>query len=233
MSLIVSLFILLLTKVSFAERVMDIDKQLKPYEKANMIERQQNTLYMKLKDGIVVIRMYPEEAPEHVERIKTLVRQGFYNGLTFHRVIKDFMAQTGDPTGTGAGKSDLPDLYAEFTARPHTRGTVSMARAKDPDSANSQFFIVTKDSQFLDGQYTAWGTVVEGMEYVDKIKTGSSKDNGMVKNPDKIIWIKIAYDEEIKNKDKKTTALQKFKDEISKIKLPSSGLELLGLDKKD
>ena len=149
----------------------------------------ENTIVMETTKGRVVIELRPDLAPGHVERIKTLTRQGFYDGLLFHRVIDGFMAQTGDPTGTGRGGSELPDLKAEFNSMPHVRGTVSMARTEQPDSANSQFFICFADSRFLDGQYTVWGEVTEGMENVDKIKRGEP-----VQNPDKIIKASIAAD---------------------------------------
>lgn len=149
----------------------------------------ENTLYLQLKDGRVVIEMLPEKAPGHVARIKELAREGFYDGVVFHRVIDGFMAQTGDPTGTGMGGSDKPNLKAEFNDEPHVRGTVSMARAGDPNSANSQFFICFDDARFLDGQYTAWGRVVEGMEFVDNIKRGEPPAD-----PDKIISLKVAAD---------------------------------------
>ena len=154
----------------------------------------ENTLYLDLKDGRVVIELYPEIAPGHVERIKTLARKGFYNGVVFHRVIEGFMAQTGDPTGTGMGGSDLPDLKAEFNDTKHMRGTLSMARSSSPNSANSQFFICFDDAEFLNGQYSVWGQVVEGMEFVDMIKMGNKLDNGSVKDPDKIISMRIAAD---------------------------------------
>ena len=153
----------------------------------------ENTLYIDLKDGRVVIELLPEIAPDHVERIKTLTRQNFYDGIVFHRVIDGFMAQTGDPTGTGMGGSKLPDLKAEFSDEPHIRGALSMARATDPNSANSQFFIVTKDSRFLDAQYTVWGRVVSGMEFVDKIKKGAG-GNGEVSKPDAMLKVQIAAD---------------------------------------
>ncbi|MBQ8677194.1 MAG: peptidylprolyl isomerase [Alphaproteobacteria bacterium] len=152
----------------------------------------ENTVLLKLKDGDVLIQMYPDVAPNHVARIKELVRQGFYDGLKFHRVIDGFMAQTGDPLGNGTGGSGK-NLRAEFNNKPHIRGAVSMARAASPDSADSQFFICFKDSHFLDGQYTVWGQVISGMEYVDKIKRGYGQ-NGMVSNPDKIISMKILSD---------------------------------------
>ena len=153
----------------------------------------ENTLYLQLKDGRVVIEMRPDLAPNTVKRIKELVRKKFYDGIVFHRVIDGFMAQTGDPTGTGMGGSGQ-NLKAEFNKLPHERGVVSMARAQDPDSADSQFFIVLADSKFLDGQYTAWGKVTEGMEFVDKIKKGDSSNNGSVSNPDKIITLRVAAD---------------------------------------
>ena len=154
----------------------------------------ENTLVMELKDGPVTIALRPDLAPNHVERLKTLARQGFYDGVVFHRVIPGFMAQTGDPTGTGMGGSDLPDLAAEFSQEPFERGTVGMARAQDPDSANSQFFIMFDEGSFLNGQYTVVGEVVEGMEAVDAIKKGSEANNGQVDNPDKIISLKVAAD---------------------------------------
>ena len=143
-------------------------------------------IYLELKDGLVVIETFPEVAPLHVRQITELVEKGFYDGIVFHRVIEGFMAQTGDPTGTGMGGSGK-NIRAEFSDISHERGIVSMARASDPNSADSQFFIVFKDSPFLDGQYTVWGRVVEGMEHVDAIRKGANDQNGMVKNPDKII----------------------------------------------
>lgn len=150
-----------------------------------------NLLYIDLKYGRVVVELLPQVAPKHVQRIKTLASKGFYDGVKFHRVIAGFMAQTGDPTGTGMGGSDLPDLKAEFSDEPHIRGVLSMARASDPNSANSQFFIVTDDSRFLDGQYTVFGRVIEGMEFVDQIKKGAGA-NGMVKDPDIMIKVRPA-----------------------------------------
>lgn len=152
----------------------------------------ENSLLLKLKDGDVVIEMYPDEAPNHVARIKDLVRQGFYNGLKFHRVIEGFMAQTGCPLGTGTGGSGKK-LKAEFNRKPHLRGTVSMARAMDVDSADSQFFICFADCPWLNGQYTVWGEVTSGMEYVDNIKKGGSA-NGMVSSPDEIISMSVIAD---------------------------------------
>ncbi|MBI1274399.1 peptidylprolyl isomerase [bacterium] len=153
----------------------------------------ENTLYLDLKDGRVVIELLPEKAPNHVARIKELTRKGFYDGIVFHRVIDGFMAQTGDPTGTGMGGSGKK-LNAEFNDEPHTRGAVSMARAASPDSADSQFFIVLKDSNFLDRQYTVWGRVTSGMEFVDNIKKGDPSSNGSVNNPDKIVKMQVAAD---------------------------------------
>jgi peptidylprolyl isomerase len=132
-----------------------------------------NTLVLTLDSGgDVVIKLRPDLAPGHVARIRELAQEGFYDGVAFHRVIDDFMAQGGDPTGTGAGGSDKPDLKAEFSREPHRRGTASMARTNDPDSANSQFFICFEDCRFLDGQYTVWGQVTEGMEHVDALPRG-------------------------------------------------------------
>ena len=127
--------------------------------------------------GDVVIKLRPDLAPEHVERIKTLANQGFYDGVVFHRVIPGFMAQGGDPTGTGFHGSELPDLKAEFSREPHIRGTCSMARSQNPDSANSQFFICFDDARFLDGQYTVWGEVESGMEHVDALPKGEPPAN--------------------------------------------------------
>lgn len=152
----------------------------------------ENTLHLELKGGRVVIQLFPDAAPNHVARIKELTRQGFYDGIVFHRVIDGFMAQTGDPTGTGMGGSGQK-LKAEFSNLPHARGTVSMARSNHPDSADSQFFIVFKPAPFLNGQYTVWGRVVAGMEFVDNIKKGDPQ-SGLMDNPDKIISMKVAAD---------------------------------------
>src|SRR6195952_740130 len=141
----------------------------------------ENTLILETTQGPVTIEMRPDLAPGHVARIKELVREGFYDGVVFHRVIEGFMAQTGCPHGTGTGGSKYPNLKAEFNSEPHVRGTTSMARAQSPDSANSQFFICFGDASFLDKQYTVWGKVVEGMDNVDKIKRGEP-----VANPDKM-----------------------------------------------
>ena len=168
-----------------------------PHAKAqqNKAQNLENVLYIDLKSGRVIIELLPKIAPAHVERIKTLARQKFYDGIVFHRVIDGFMAQTGDPTGTGMGGSKLPDLRAEFSDEPHIRGAVSMARASDPNSGNSQFFIVTKDSRFLDNQYTVWGRVIKGMELVDKLKQGAGRD-GKVTNPDAMLHVRVAADVE-------------------------------------
>jgi peptidylprolyl isomerase len=154
----------------------------------------ENTLYLDLKYGRVVIELRPDLAPNHVKRIKELVRQGFYDGVPFHRVIAGFMAQTGDPTGTGRGGSGQ-NLKAEFSKEPHVRGTVSMARTPDPDSADSQFFICFANARFLDGQYTVWGKVVSGMEFVDQIQKGEG-EGGIVPEDrrDKIIKMQVAAD---------------------------------------
>ncbi len=154
----------------------------------------ENTLYMDLKGGRVVIQLYPDLAPKHVERVKMLAREHFYDGTPFHRVIEGFMAQGGDPTGTGTGGSKYPDLPAEFTSKKHfLRGTVGAARTQDPNSANSQFYIMFAPAPHLDGQYTIWGQVVSGMEFVDQIKRGSG-GGGVVTNPDKIIQVRVAAD---------------------------------------
>ena len=152
----------------------------------------ENTLVLTTKYGKVVIQLRPDLAPHHVAQIKTLVKRKFYDGLVFHRVIPGFMAQTGDPNGTGAGGSDLPDLPAEFSSEPFKRGTVGMARASDPNSANSQFFICLGDASFLNGQYTVFGEVVSGMDVVDKIKKGTQENNGAVDHPDKIVTLRLA-----------------------------------------
>ncbi|MCC3305023.1 peptidylprolyl isomerase [Sneathiella sp. HT1-7] len=155
----------------------------------------ENTLYLETKDGRVIIEMRPDLAPNHVARIKELAREGFYDGIVFHRVIDGFMAQTGCPQGTGTGGSGQ-NLSSEFSDEDHIEGTCSMARAGHPDSADSQFFIMFDRAPHLDGQYSIWGQVVEGMDAVHKIKKGSSMDNGSVSDPDKIISLKVAVDVE-------------------------------------
>ena len=149
----------------------------------------EEVLVLETTKGPVTIAFLPEVAPGHVARIKELVSQGFYDGVPFHRVIDGFMAQTGDPTGTGMGGSELPDIPAEFTKTHFGRGTVGMARAQDPNSANSQFFIMFADGSFLDGQYTVWGEVTDGMDVVDKINRGEPPAN-----PDKIVKARLASD---------------------------------------
>ncbi len=149
-------------------------------------------LILDLKTGPVKIKLRPDLAPNHVERVKTLAGQGFYDGVVFHRVIPGFMAQTGDPTGTGGGGSDLPDLKAEFSGEKHTKGTVSAARSANPNSANSQFYICFDDAPWLDKQYSVWGQVVGGMDNVDKIKKGGDHNNGAISGePDKILKASI------------------------------------------
>ncbi|MGH6912343.1 MAG: peptidylprolyl isomerase [Geminicoccales bacterium] len=149
----------------------------------------ENTLYMDLRCGRVVIELRPDLAPQHVARIKELAREGFYDGIIFHRVIPGFMAQTGDPTGTGRGGSDKPDLPAEFSKEPFERGTLGMARTMDPNSANSQFFINFARTPHLDGQYTVWGQVVEGMDCIDQLAKGEPPSE-----PDQIIHLQVAAD---------------------------------------
>jgi peptidylprolyl isomerase len=149
----------------------------------------ENTLHVQLEKGLVVIELLPKLAPGHVARIKELAREKFYDGVVFHRVIEGFMAQGGDPTGTGMGGSKKPDLKAEFSKEPHVKGICSMARSSNPNSANSQFFICFGDARFLDNQYTVWGRVTDGMEFVDGLKRGEPP-----KNPDKIVTMRVAAD---------------------------------------
>jgi len=153
----------------------------------------ENTIYLDIPSGRVVIQLRSDIAPNHVNRIKELTRQGFYDGLAFHRVLKGFMAQTGDPLGDGTGGSGKP-LKAEFSNERHLRGTVSMARTDDPDSGDSQFFICFAPAPFLDGKYSVWGRVISGMEFVDKIKKGSQYNNGVVSTPDRILRMRVAAD---------------------------------------
>jgi peptidylprolyl isomerase len=153
----------------------------------------ENTLYIDLKDGRVVIEMRPDLAPKHVAQIKKLAREGKYDGVVFHRVIDGFMAQTGDPEGTGrGGMGEL--LKAEFSREPHVRGTVSMARTNEPDTARSQFFICFETSSFLDGKYTVWGKVTSGMQFVDKIKRGASGSGAVPAPADKMLKVRVAAD---------------------------------------
>ena len=149
----------------------------------------ENTLVLDTSKGQVVIECLPDLAPNHVNRMKELAREGFYDGVVFHRVIDDFMAQGGDPTGTGTGGSKKPDLKAEFSSEPHVRGICSMARSSNPDSANSQFFIVFGDATFLDNQYTVWGQVTEGMDVIDQLAKGEPP-----REPDSIVSMKVAAD---------------------------------------
>jgi len=169
---------------------------------ANQLIAEENIMILKLKDGDVKIELFEDVAPNHVKRIKELANSGKYDNVVFHRVIDGFMAQTGDVKfgnsdskefdlrRAGMGGSDMPDLEQEFNSLPHDRGTLSMARAQDPNSANSQFFICFQPAPFLDRQYTVFGKVIEGMEFVDKIKRGDQNNNGAVKDPDKIISFK-------------------------------------------
>lgn len=150
----------------------------------------ENTIYLDTTYGRVVMKLMPEVAPKHVEQIKTLTRKGFYDGIIFHRVIDGFMAQTGDPTGTGMGGSEMPNLPAEFNSTNFGRGAVGMARSASPDSANSQFFICFDDCSFLNKQYTVWAQVVEGMQFVDQIKRGEPPAS-----PDKIVKMTVAADD--------------------------------------
>ncbi len=152
----------------------------------------ENTLYIDLEAGRVVIEMRPDLAPNHVARIKELAREGFYDGIVFHRVIDGFMAQTGDPTGTGRGGSGQK-LGAEFSPEPHVRGTVSMARAQDPNSGDSQFFIVFDEAPWLNGQYTVWGRVTDGMDLVDAIRKVEGQ-GGVVREPDRMVQVRVAAD---------------------------------------
>jgi len=161
--------------------------------KAVDIKDPENTLVIETDYGPITIEMLPDLAPNHVARIKELAREGFYDGVVFHRVIAGFMAQTGDPTGTGTGGSKKPDLKAEFTNTPFDRGTVGMARTQAPNSANSQFFIMFEDGHFLNGQYTLWGKVIDGMNVVDKLKKGDPQ-SGQVDDPDKMITVRVAAD---------------------------------------
>jgi peptidylprolyl isomerase len=154
----------------------------------------ENTIYMDLKQGRVVIKLLPDVAPKTVAQIKTLTRQGFYDGTPFHRVIEGFMAQGGDPTGTGTGGSKLPNVPAEFSQRHFVRGVCGMARASDPDSGNSQFYIMFAPAPALDGKYTIWGQVLRGMEYVDQIKRGSGSGGIVPGEPDRIVHMRVAAD---------------------------------------
>lgn len=180
---VLSLFIVFFAMNCYASGMNEVEKNINP----------ENTLVIELESGKVYLELYPEKAPEHVKRITELASEGFYDGIVFHRVIPGFMAQTGDPTGTGMGGSDKPDLKAEFNDVKHVRGTASMARSQNPNSANSQFFICFEPAPHLDGQYTVWGQVIEGMDNIDKIKKGNSY-SGQVNGPDKMIKVRLLKD---------------------------------------
>ena len=154
----------------------------------SVMAQERDIIHMTLKDGVVKMETRPDLAPKHVAQIKQLISEGQYDGVVFHRVIDGFMAQTGDPTGTGTGGSEKPNLNQEFSDENHVRGTASMARSADPNSANSQFFICYTDCSWLNGQYTVWGEVVEGMELIDQIKKGED-ESGVVNNPDKMVKV--------------------------------------------
>jgi len=179
----------------------------------------ENVLVMQLKDGPVHIQLFPEQAPLTVQRIKELTREGFYNGVVFHRVIDGFMAQTGDPTGTGTGSSSKPNLKAEFNDIKHERGTVSMARASDINSANSQFFIMFAAAPHLDKQYTAFGKVISGMEFVDLIKKGNPGRNGAVDLPDKLLLMQVLADI---NKDKDAKPVTTTETNSANVQVPTN-----------
>lgn len=161
----------------------------------SLADDKKDVVHLDLKGGKVEITLRPDLAPNHVERFKKLVNEGFYDGVVFHRVIPNFMAQSGDPTGTGTGGSKYPDLKAEFSNEPFVRGVLGAARSRSPDSANSQFFIMFAPATHLNGQYTVFGSVTKGMEVIDSIKKGSASNNGAVTNPDKIIKAEVAVDE--------------------------------------
>lgn len=154
----------------------------------------ENILYVDVKSGRVAIQLRPDLAPGHVKRVKRLAREGFYNGVVFHRVLEGFMAQTGDPTGTGEGGSKYPDLKGEFTNTPFVEGTIGAARTRDPNSANSQFFICLAEASHLNGAYTVWGQVIRGMAHVHRIKRGDRRRNGLVDNPDRMLKVQVAAD---------------------------------------
>ena len=175
---------------SFTTPTHATSTKAEPMTTANTTTSPENTIFLDVPAGRVVIELFPDVAPKHVEQIKTLTKKGFYNGIVFHRVIDGFMAQTGDPTGTGTGGSDLPNIPAEFNKKNFGRGAVGMARSASPDSGNSQFFICFDDCSFLNGQYTVWGQVTSGMEFVDQIKRGEPPAN-----PDKIVKMIVAADE--------------------------------------
>ncbi len=173
------------------------DQLASPNKAGDLTGAYDNFITMNLKSGPVVIQLCPNKAPNHVQRIRDLVQSNFYNGLAFHRVIDNFMVQTGDPTGTGSGNSNKPNLQAEFNSIKHVRGVVSMARTNDTNSANSQFFIMLADTPQLDSQYTAFGKVVYGMNNIDQIKKGDSRNNGTVVNPDRIVSMQLGKPKEL------------------------------------
>lgn len=184
-----------------------------------------NLVLMELENGVVVIELYPIKAPWTVYRIKLLVANKFYDGLTFHRAIKNFMVQTGDPTGTGTGGSQFGKMRAEINDLKHIKGACSMARGNELDSADSQFFIVTGDKvPHLDGQYTVWGKVIHGMDLIESIKTGTNENNGMVENPNKIVKMRLVQDmnfnyegdtpEQIENRKNQRIAILQLLDEL-------------------
>jgi peptidylprolyl isomerase len=175
-------------------RVVAFLALLVPFALQTANAQEKETVVIETEHGDITIELMPDIAPLHVARIKELADSGFYDGIVFHRVIDGFMAQTGDPTGTGRGGSDLPDLKAEFSSTPFKRGVVGMARAQDPNSANSQFFIMLADGDFLNGNYTVFGRVVDGMDAVDAIKKGDANANGAVENPDKIVKMRAQPD---------------------------------------
>lgn len=179
--------LLLLTPNAYGEEKSPPNSQ----ESNQSPSQSENLITMTTKYGDVVIQLCPEQAPNHVKRIKELTEAKFYDGLSFHRVIPGFMAQTGDPRGDGTGTSDKPSLNAEFNDIKHVRGVVSMARSANPNSGNSQFFIMLGSAPHLDGSYTAFGKVISGMRFMNKINAGSLDNNGIVTNPDKIITMKI------------------------------------------
>lgn len=181
-----ALFALLLVGASYQVQAQAPQAQIKG-DKANQV-------YLETKDGRITILLRPDLAPKHVKQIKELVKRKFYDGIVFHRVIDGFMAQTGDPTGTGMGGSDLPNIPAEFSKEPFKRGILGMARAQDPNSANSQFFIMFGEAPSLNGKYTVIGEVVDGMPVVDKIKRGDPTNNGKVYQPDRIVSMRLASD---------------------------------------
>lgn len=185
--------ILALVLALFAVSCADSQKPKSTAPQNGALDKE-NILYIDLKSGRVAIRLRPDLAPDHVARVKKLTREGFYDGIVFHRVIKGFMAQTGDPRGNGTGGSNYPDLRAEFSNEPFKRGTVGAARSSNRHSANSQFFICFAPASNLNGSYTVWGQVIRGMERVDAIRLGDQARNGAVDNPDKMLKVQVAAD---------------------------------------